>query len=133
MLRTLLRFYDPEQGHCKVEGRCLTEMTRKEIASKISVVEQEPHLFPMSLMENVLYGIDKDTVNEEGDLTYSKRWRGEVSQALELAGLPVNGAFKNDLGLELDTRVGEGGRTLSGGQRQVSLIRKRKLDKFLYI
>lgn len=120
LLRTLLRFYDPSSGSCKVEGTCLTDMTRKEIASKISVVEQEPHLFPMSLLDNVLYGMDKDTVDEEGMQAYSKRWRDQVSNALEVAGLPVDGALKNDLGLELDTRVGEGGRTLSGGQRQVS-------------
>lgn len=120
MLRTLLRFYDPSSGSCKLEGRNLTEMTRKEIASKISVVEQEPHLFPMSLIDNVLYGIEKDSVNEHGEPVYSEAQREKVSQALEVAGLPVDGAFKNDLGLDLDTRVGEGGRTLSGGQRQVS-------------
>mmetsp|Transcript_11636 Transcript_11636/g.17643 ORF Transcript_11636/g.17643 Transcript_11636/m.17643 type:complete len:872 (+) Transcript_11636:223-2838(+) len=129
LLRTLLRFYDPSSGFCKLEGISLTEITRKGIASKISVVEQEPHLFPMTLLENVLYGIDKDAIDESGEATYSNRWRDEVSHALELAGLPVNGRFKNDLGLELDTRVGEGGRTLSGGQRQRvaiarSLIRK---------
>ena len=122
MLRALLRFYDPSSGSCMLEGKSLTEMTRGEISSKISVVEQEPHLFPMSLIENVLYGIDKDHVNEDGEQIYSNTWRDEVSQALEVAGLPVNGAFKNDLGLDLDTRVGDGGRTLSGGQRQVSFV-----------
>lgn len=122
MLRTLLRFYDPSSGSCMLEGRSLTEMTREEISSKISVVEQEPHLFPMSLLDNVLYGIDKDNLDEDGEQTYSKKWRDEVSKALEVAGLPVNGEFKNELGLELDTRVGDGGRTLSGGQRQVSLF-----------
>ncbi len=74
----------------------------------------------MTLMENVLYGIDPDTTNKAGEHTYSDNWRDRVSQVLELAGLPVHGQHKNELGLELDTRVGEGGRTLSGGQRQVS-------------
>jgi ABC-type multidrug transport system fused ATPase/permease subunit len=96
-------------------------MTRREISSSISVVEQEPHLFPMTLLENVLYGIEKDEKNENSEEIYSNRWRDEVSRALDIAGLPVNGALKNDLGLELNTRVGDGGRTLSGGQRQVRL------------
>jgi len=97
-------------------------MTRNEISTKISVVQQEPHLFPMSLMENVLYGIDKDSINENRKEIDSMRWRDDVSCALELVGLPVNGLHKNDLKLELDNRVGEGSRTLSGGQRQVSVI-----------
>lgn len=78
-------------------------------------------------MENVLYGIDHDGKNEDGESIYSEEWRDRVSQALELAGLPVSGQQKNELGLDLDTRVGEGGRTLSGGQRQVRVFHKTSL------
>ena len=118
MLRTILRFYDPSSGKCALEGVDLKDMTRKDIASKIVVVEQEPHLFPISLIDNCLYGLDKDSVDEEsGEKCYSEKYRVAVTEALSLAGLPVTGE-DNQLGLELDTRVGEGGRTLSGGQRQ---------------
>jgi ABC-type multidrug transport system fused ATPase/permease subunit len=71
----------------------------------------------MSLMENVLYGIDKDAVNATtGEPCYSEDYRAAVELCLIEAGLPVQEG--NDLNLSLDTRVGEGGRTLSGGQRQ---------------
>ena len=120
LLRTLLRFYDPSQGGCYLDGKLLTEYTRSQIAKKVVVVEQEPHLFPMTLLDNVLYGIEKMniTVNSEIELGYNQTMRERVSEALALAGLPVGGKENNDLGLTLDTRVGEGGRTLSGGQRQ---------------
>jgi ABC-type multidrug transport system fused ATPase/permease subunit len=95
----------------------LKSLTRAETADHISLVEQEPHVFPMSLMENVLYGIDKDEVDPEtGEARYSNRYRQKVYDCLSLAGIPV--APGNELGLDLDTRIGEGGRSLSGGQRQ---------------
>lgn len=123
LLRTLLRFYDPSSGTCNLEGTSLTQLSRRDLAKRISVVDQEPHLFPMSLMDNVLYGIEKDEFDEENDeYTYSSKWRKDVSRALDVAGLPLDGPIKNSIGLELDTRVGEGGRTLSGGQRQVSRL-----------
>jgi ABC-type multidrug transport system fused ATPase/permease subunit len=117
MLRTILRFYDPSSGSIKLGGEDLRNMTRAETAAKISVVEQEPHVFPMSLMENVLYGIEKDFVDPEtGARCYSEDYRNAVSTCLKLAGIPVHPG--NELGLELNTRIGEGGRMLSGGQRQ---------------
>eukprot|EP00536_Pseudo-nitzschia_multiseries_P004178 jgi/Psemu1/253381/estExt_Genewise1Plus.C_680043 len=117
MLRTMLRFYDPSSGKIELDGEDLRSLTRSETASHVSIVEQEPHVFPMSLMENVLYGIDKDDIDPEtGDAVYNASWRKQVTDCLLLAGLRV--APGNELGLELDTRIGEGGRSLSGGQRQ---------------
>lgn len=117
MLRTILRFYDPSAGSISLDGLPLTGMSRAEIASKISVVEQEPQLFPSTLIENVLYGIDKDETDPEtGELQYSESYRQAVTDSLSLAGLSILPG--NDLGLGLDTRVGDGGRSLSGGQRQ---------------
>ena len=95
----------------------------------------------MTLMDNVLYGLDKDGMDEEtGEKCYSEDRAAAVTEALSLAGLPVTGE-DNQLDLQLSTRVGEvsgfltraasaqrgscshslalqGGRTLSGGQRQ---------------
>ena len=117
MLRTMLRFYDPSSGSIELDGEDLRSMTRAEMAAHVSLVEQEPHVFPMSLMENVLYGIDKDEIDPEtGEKRYSAMYRKKVTDCLSLAGLPILPG--NELGLELDTRIGEGGRSLSGGQRQ---------------
>ena len=117
MLRTMLRFYDPSDGVIELDGEDLRSLSRSETASHVSLVEQEPHVFPMSLMENVLYGIDKDDIDPDtGEAVYNVSWQKTVSDCLQLAGLTV--APGNELGLELDTRIGEGGRSLSGGQRQ---------------
>lgn len=116
MLRTILRFYDPSSGTLSLMGEDLTKMTRKEISKKVAVVSQEPDLFPTSLLENVLYGIDKDSIHPEtGEACYSEEFRVKAKNCLLKAGLPIQ---KSDLNLDLDTRVGEGGRALSGGQRQ---------------
>jgi ABC-type multidrug transport system fused ATPase/permease subunit len=117
MLRSILRFYDPSGGEIRLVGKSLKDMSRKELASRVAVVEQEPHLFPMTLLENVLYGIDKDAIDPRTkEPCYSEMWRNATEKSLRKAGLPV--VPGNDLNLELDTRVGEGGRSLSGGQRQ---------------
>ena len=61
----------------------------------------------MTLMDNVLYGLDKDGMDEEtGEKCYSEDRAAAVTEALSLAGLPVTGE-DNQLGLRLSTRVGE--------------------------
>ena len=117
ILRCILRFYDPTCGSIEFEGKHLKDLSRKKISAKISVVEQEPSLFPTTVMDNVLYGIEKDTTDPRtGKPCYSFDFRQKVQESLQVAGLPVHAG--NDLNLNLDTRVGDGGRSLSGGQRQ---------------
>jgi ABC-type multidrug transport system fused ATPase/permease subunit len=117
MLRVILRFYDPTSGTIALDGKLLSDMSRRELASKISVVEQEPQLFPASLIDNVLYGLDKDAIDPAtNEPCYSADWRQKTLLCLRIAGLDIQPG--NDLNLELDTRVGDGGRSLSGGQRQ---------------
>lgn len=112
MLRTVLRFYDPigNGGECRLDGQDLRRYKRSDLAKKVVVVEQEPHLFPTSLKENVVYGMEVDDHEKLDE---------RIRAALRKVGLPVDGPDRgNNLGLTLDSRVGEGGRTLSGGQRQ---------------
>jgi ABC-type multidrug transport system fused ATPase/permease subunit len=117
LLRSILRFYDPTYGTVSLEGTSLRDLSREQIAKKVSVVQQEPTLFPMTMIENVLYGIPKDATDPvTGEACYSKKYETAVLQALDAAGLSID--IDNDLNLDLYTRVGEGGRSLSGGQRQ---------------
>jgi ABC-type multidrug transport system fused ATPase/permease subunit len=117
MLRSILRFYDPVDGTVSLDDVPLPQMTRHEIVQKIALVEQEPSLFPLTLLENVLYGIPPDNIDPiTGKDCYSKEYEQLVIKALDEAGLPIYDG--NELNLDLYTRVGDGGRALSGGQRQ---------------
>jgi ABC-type multidrug transport system fused ATPase/permease subunit len=108
LLRTLLRFYDPTTGQVAYRGTPLTALSRRELSSVLTMVPQEPSLFPLSLLDNVLYGIDKDDLVND---TYSPAWQDRARVALAEAGLSI-------AEIPLDSRIGDGGRTLSGGQRQ---------------
>jgi ABC-type multidrug transport system fused ATPase/permease subunit len=108
LLRTLLRFYDPTVGRVSYRGIDLTELSRRQLSSVLTMVPQEPALFPLTLLDNVLYGIEKDDAIHD---TYGPEWQDRARIALEHAGLDL-------AEIPLDTRIGDGGRALSGGQKQ---------------
>lgn len=107
ILKLLMRYYEPQQGQVLINGQDVQNLTLDSVRDKMGFVSQEPFLFFGTLRENVIY--NRESTNEE------------VMAALEFAGAAE---FVNDFEFGLDTKVGDRGTMLSGGQRaRVSLAR----------
>ena len=98
----LLRFYDPSQGKVEVDGISVNEAALAELRARFALVPQETALFADTVAANVSYG----------KMEASK---SEIESA-------AKAAFAHDFIMALpqgyDTMLGEGGVTLSAGQRQ---------------
>lgn len=97
----LLRFYDPDSGCIRVNGAPLATIQRKAWSERISVVFQDPYLFPDTIRNNVLLG--------------ESRKQEDVEAACEQACIHD---FVLTLSKGYDTELGERGINLSGGQKQ---------------
>ena len=104
----LARFYDPQGGSISVGGHDLREFTCDSLLSNISMVFQNVYLFNDTVRANILFG--KPDASEEEMIAAAKKARCHDF----IMALP-NG---------YDTVVGEGGGTLSGGEKQrISIAR----------
>jgi ATP-binding cassette subfamily B protein len=100
--RLLFRFYDPDAGRITIDGQDLRSVTQSSMRAAIAVVPQDTVLFNDSLFYNLQYGRPDAT-------------RAEVERAARLAHLD---AFIAQLPEGYDTKVGERGLKLSGGEKQ---------------
>ncbi len=106
--RLLARFYDPESGSISVGGHDLREMTCDSLLSNISMVFQNVYLFNDTIRANICFG--KPDATDEEMIAAAKKARCHDF----ISALP-NG---------YDTVIGEGGGTLSGGEKQrISIAR----------
>jgi subfamily B ATP-binding cassette protein MsbA len=96
------RFYDPQQGAVRVDGRDVREYKLKGLRDHIGYVLQETVLFRGTVAENIAFG--------KPDAT-----RDEIVEAARLANADE---FISRMPQGYDTMVGERGATMSGGQRQ---------------
>lgn len=104
----IARFYDPTSGDIYVGGHNLKEMTCDSLLSNISMVFQNVYLFKDTIRANICFG--KVGATEEEMIEAAKKARCHDF----IMSLP-NG---------YDTIVGEGGSTLSGGEKQrISIAR----------
>ena len=104
----LARFYDPQGGKITVGGHDLKEFTCDSLLSNISMVFQNVYLFNDTIRANILFG--KPDATEDEMIEAAKKARCHDF----IMALP-NG---------YDTVVGEGGGTLSGGEKQrISIAR----------
>ena len=97
------RFYEATAGRVRVDGFDVREVERRSLRRRIASVLQEPFLFSGTVAENIRYGRLNATQEE---IEAAAR---AVSAHDFIAALPQG----------YDTRLGTGGGTLSGGQRQL--------------
>ncbi|MGB3945820.1 MAG: ABC transporter ATP-binding protein [Candidatus Saccharimonadales bacterium] len=102
IVQLLLRFSDVLEGHVKIAGQDIRDVSQHSLRESIAYVPQEPMLFHRSLRENIAYA--KPHATERDIRRAAKR-----AHALE---------FIDKMPHKLDTTVGERGVKLSGGQRQ---------------
>ncbi|MEK3794422.1 thiol reductant ABC exporter subunit CydD [Paenibacillus sp. FSL R7-0204] len=103
LLHLIAGLLKPVSGTVLVNGSPLTEWEEDSWFEQVSYITQHPYIFAGTFAENIAIGAGRKVSREE------------IRQAAEEAGLVALVA-----GLEqgLDTYVGEGGRGLSGGEKQ---------------
>lgn len=108
MLRLIARFYDPGSGVVRFGGADEKTLDPEKLMSKISVVFQDVYLFQDTIGNNIRYG--RENAAQE-----------EIEAAAKLARCHD---FIMALPEGYNTMVGEGGSTLSGGEKQrISIAR----------
>lgn len=106
LINLLLRFYDVQQGSIELDGANILDIPRPDLRSRFGMVLQDTWLFEGTVHDNIAYGCDGAT-------------REQVREAAHRAHAD---GFIDALPRGYDTVLGEGGGTLSQGQRQLLCI-----------
>ena len=113
ILNLISKMYEVDGGKVLIDGVDIKTLNKETLRSAISLVNQFPYIFDMTIKENLILA-KPDATDEEINLAIKE-------SALEdfIAELPQG----------VDTYVGEGGIKLSGGQKQRVAIARAMLRK----
>jgi ATP-binding cassette subfamily C protein LapB len=109
--RLVLGLFEPEEGAVLIDGTDLRQLDPADLRRSVGCVLQDPHLFYGSVKDNITLGAPY--VDE-----------ASVIRAAQLAGVDD---FVRAHPHGYDMQVGEGGRLLSGGQRQAVAVARALL------
>ncbi|MEM8770887.1 MAG: ABC transporter ATP-binding protein/permease [Pseudomonadota bacterium] len=113
ILKLLFRFYDPNEGRILIDGVDIKDVSQHSLRASMGLVPQDVVLFNDTLRFNLAYA--RPEASDE-----------DIMAAARRAQL---GAFIDSLPNGLETRVGERGLKLSGGEKQrVGVARAILLD-----
>jgi len=98
----LVRFYDPDAGAIRIDGRDLRDLPLADLRHAILLVDQAPYLFHATVRENIAYG------------------RPEASDHEIVSAAQAASIHERILALPdgYGTMIAERGQTLSAGERQ---------------
>ena len=107
LVNLLLRFYDLETGHIRIDGQDIRGVKQESLRAQIAMVTQDTSLLHRTVRENILYGKPDATEAELLAAVYAAEAEQFISELSDPYG-----------NRGLDAQVGERGVKLSGGQRQ---------------
>lgn len=107
------KMYEVDSGEILIDGVNINELDKDSIRDNITVINQNPYIFNLSIKDNLK--LVKENLTDE-----------EMISACKMACLDE---FINTLPDKYDTVVGEGGITLSGGQKQRLAIARALIQK----
>ena len=118
LVNLVCRFYEPTKGQVLIDGRDARERSQLWLHANIGYVLQTPHLFSGTVLENLRYG-KPDASMQEIETAVKAVCADEI-----IARLPQG----------YDTQVGEGGSSLSTGEKQLlSFARALLADPRIFV
>ncbi|KAK9768517.1 Iron-sulfur clusters transporter atm1, mitochondrial, variant 2 [Basidiobolus ranarum] len=102
ILRLLFRFYDPQSGDIYIDGQNIKDVSLDSLRAHIGVVPQDTALFNDTIFHNIAYG----NINAPREQVYEAAKRAQIHDVIM--------RFPN----QYETKVGERGLMLSGGEKQ---------------
>lgn len=113
VLNLISKIYTVDSGKILIGGVDINKLDKSTLRSSISLVNQFPYIFDMTIKENLL--LAKPNATDE-----------EINQVIKDSALEE---FIAELPHGIDTKVGESGIKLSGGQKQRLAIARALLKK----
>ena len=113
LLNMIPRIYNPTNGSIKIDNQDLSKFNLSSIRNQISIVDQNTTLFDDTVYNNILYA-QPDASREE---------------IFKAAKLSMSEEFIHNLENSYDTKIGENGVKLSGGEKQRLSIARAFLKK----
>jgi ATP-binding cassette subfamily B protein len=98
----LVRFYDPEEGAIRLDGRDLRDLRLEDVRRQVMLLDQAPYLFHATVRENIAY-VRPEATSEE------------IAAAARAASIHQRISALPD---GYETVVAERGQTFSAGERQ---------------
>jgi len=113
ILKLILGLYQPNNGSMLIDGANIQQIRPDDIRRQFGVVMQNTYLFSGSIRDNIGFGLDKISTDE-------------IDEASNIAGVSD---FTKLMSNGLDYQLSEGGKDLSGGQRQAIALARAIVRK----
>lgn len=103
VISLLMRFYEPDSGIIRIDGKNIREYSKRYLRRNIGVVLQKPFLFSTTIKDNIAYSDPASEIEEVEDAAKTSKIHEVIEEMFPKS---------------YETVVGEKGVTLSGGQKQ---------------